>query len=125
MPKHVYRPAVGATRQPAPRDEFNIVGYACRHTGVPRCAERELERFFPQRAHGRPVDRCAWIAIDFVERRHPLRIKRLGIATVQRAVAIQVAEELEKPGTDRIASMSSRCAFVIASPSRCAAPTAR
>ena len=62
----------------------------------PRCAERELERHFRQRAHGRPVDRCAWIAIDFIERRHPLRVERLGIATVQRAIAIPVAEEIEK-----------------------------
>ena len=91
----------------------------------PRCAERELERHFRQRAHGRPVDRCAWIAIDFIERRHPLRVERLGIATVQRAIAIPVAEEIEKPGTDRMASISSRCTLVIATPSRCAAPTAR
>ena len=85
-------------------------------SGVVRCAEGELECLFPQCVYCRPVDRRTRIVVDRIECRHPLRIERLGIATVQRAVAIDTAEEIETPGTDRTASISSRRACVIAAP---------
>ena len=108
IPKYVCRPDLGALRQPAPRDRFDIVEHARRRSGVVRCAEGELECLFPQCVYCRLVDRRTRIAVDCVE--------RLGIATVQRAVAIDIAEEIEKPGADRTASISSRRACVIAAP---------